>query len=78
MWHSVAQFPVIHVTMLQFHLKLRLIMDGSGTECKSYCHKDKYNLEYNPELCYLSSKKFYDFPSVISEFNVTFFLLKSK
>ena len=54
MWHSVAQFPVVHVTMLQFHLKFKLIIDGSGTESKSYCNKDKYNLENNPELCYLS------------------------
>ena len=54
MWHSVAQFPVVHVTMLQFLLKSKLIIDGSGTKCKSYCNEDNCNLENNPELCYLS------------------------
>ena len=51
---NMTNFPVVHVTMLQFLLKSKLIIDGSGTKCKSYCNEDNCNLENNPELCYLS------------------------
>ena len=40
-WHSLAQFPVAHDTMLQFQLTLKQIIDGTGKECKNDCNKVK-------------------------------------
>ena len=47
-WHSLAQFPVAHVSMLQLQLTIKLTIDGSGQEHKYEFNEDKCEFKNKP------------------------------
>ena len=69
-WHWLAQFPVAHVTMLQFQLTIKLIIDGSGLKKRNDWNTDKYEFKAVLKHRYFSLEENFIF-------SVSYFRVKS-